>query len=77
MVVSSVSARLSSPAPSPASFMVVISVSYLFVPFASREGCRVSLLGGTVCGLLQTPSLVSTYLMKEYKNSQQTTLTTH
>lgn len=59
MVVSSVSARLSAPAPSPASSMVVISVSYLLVPFVSRKGCRVSLLGGTMCGLLQTPSLVS------------------
>lgn len=58
-MVSSVSACLSAPAPSPASFMVVISVSYLLVPFVSREGRRVSLLGGTVCGPLQTPSPVS------------------
>lgn len=61
MVVSSVSARLSAPAPSPASLMIVISVSYLLVPFVSREGPRVSLLGGTMCGLLQTPSLVSSW----------------
>lgn len=57
--------------------MVVISVGYLLVPFVSREGCRVSWLGGTMCGLLQTPSLVSTYLVKEHKNSHQTILITH
>lgn len=63
MVVCSASARLSAPAPSPASPMVVISVSYLLVPFVSSKGPRASLLGGTMCGLLQTPSLVSLWLI--------------
>lgn len=63
MVLSRVSLCLSAPAPSPASFMVVISVCYLLVPFVSREEHRVSLLGfpagwdqACVCVFLQIPS---------------------
>lgn len=59
MVLFNVSACLSAPAPSPASFVVVISARYLLVPFVTRDARRVSLLGGTrhACVLLRAPSL--------------------